>query len=120
MGFATTALNDALDGMDLALVSLHSADPSTDGANYITAGGKQAATFNAASGGARCLNADVEFSGMSGSQTVTHFGIWETGGSTFVCGAALTGDQAANAAGEYTLKGDPGGTKTKVTAAEAA
>jgi len=43
---------------------------------------------------------------------VTHFGVWLNSGTVFKCGAALTGDQAANAAGEYTLKG----TTTKITA----
>lgn len=112
MGFSVAARNEALDGILVGQVSLHSADPGTDGANLIAAAGKQNATFNAASSGARALNADVAFSGMTGSQTVTHFGVWTSDGVTFKCGAALTGDQAANAAGEYTLKG----TTTTITA----
>jgi len=114
--FSTDALNDALDGLDLAQVSLHSDDPGTDGSNLIAGGGKQAATFNAAASGERALNADVDFTGLGASQAVTHFGVWGTGGTTFMCGAPLTGDQAANAAGEYSLKA----TTTKVTAAAAA
>jgi hypothetical protein len=38
--------------------------------------------------------------------------VWLNSGDVFKCGEALTGDQAANAAGEYTLKG----TTTKITA----
>lgn len=112
MAFSTAAKNQALDGIDLAQVSLHSADPGTTGANLISGGGKQAATFNAASSGERALSADKAFSSLGASQAVTHFGVWDTAGTGFMCGAALTGDQAANAAGEYTLKG----TTTKVTA----
>ena len=111
--FSLAARQAALDGILAAKVSLHSADPSTTGANYISAGGKQAATFNAANGSAeRVLNADVTFTGLAPSATVTYFGAWDSAGTGFLCGAALTGDQAANAAGEYTLKG----TTTKITA----
>lgn len=112
MAFSDTARNAALDGMTLAQVSLHSGDPGTTGANIIAGGGKQAATFNAAASGERVLNADVPFTGLGASQAVTHFGVWGSGGTDFMCGDSLTGDQAANAAGEYTLKS----TTTKVTA----
>jgi hypothetical protein len=113
MGFSLTARQQALDGITVDRVSLHSADPGTDGSNYITAGGRQVATFNAANAsGERQLSGDVAFSGMSANQTVTHWGAWLNSGTVFKCGSALTGDQAANAAGEYTLKG----TTTKITA----
>jgi hypothetical protein len=111
--FATVALNQALDGITVDRVSLHSGDPGTTGANYITAAGRQAATFNAASGGERLLNADVAFTGMTGGQAVTYWGAWLNAGTVFKCGGPLTGDTAANAAGEFTLKG----TTTKITAA---
>lgn len=112
--FSTPALNQALDGITVDRVSLHSGDPGTTGANYITAAGRQAATFNAASSGERLLNADVAFTGMTSGQTVTHWGAWLNAGTVFKCGGALTGDAAANAAGEYTLKA---GGSTKITAA---
>lgn len=114
MAFSTTAKNQALDAITVDRVSLHSGDPGTDGVNgYISAAGRQAATFNAASGGERLLNADVAFTGMSAGQSVTHFGVWLNAGTVFKCGAAIaSGDVTANAAGEYTLKG----TTTKITA----
>jgi hypothetical protein len=113
--FSTDALNEALDGITVDRLSLHSADPGTTGANEIGAAGKQAATINAAASGERALNADVDFSGMTGGQTVTHVGFWEHNGGSpiFKAGEALAGDQAANAAGEYTVKA----TTTKLTAA---
>lgn len=110
--FSVTARNQALDGITVDRVSLHSGDPGTTGANYISGGGKQAATFDAASNGERLLNSDVAFTGLGASQAVTHYGFWLASGDVFKGGAALTGDQAANAAGEYTLKG----TTTKITA----
>lgn len=112
MSFSVIARNQALDGITVDRVSLHSGDPGTTGANFISGGGKQPATFNAASSGERVLNADVAFTGLGASQGVTHFGAWLASGDVFKFGAALTGDQAANAAGEYTLKG----TTTKITA----
>ena len=113
MGFSLTARQQALDGIIVGAVSLHSGDPGTTGANYISGGGKPTATFNAAdASGERLLSADKAFTGLGSGQAVTHFGVWTADGVTFKCGAALTGDQAANAAGEYTLKG----TTTKITA----
>jgi len=115
MGFAAIARNQALDGILVDRVALHSGDPGTNGANYISAGGKQAATFDAGgtqAAGERRLTGDIAFTGMTALQTVTHFGVWLAAGDVYKCGAALTGDQAANAAGEYTLKV----TTTKITA----
>jgi len=112
MAFSTTALNEALDGITADRVSLHDGDPGSTGANLISAGGKQVASFGSASSGERALASDVEFTGLGESASVTHFGVWENSGDVFKCGGSLTGDQAANAAGEYTLKG----TDTKITA----
>jgi hypothetical protein len=111
--FSTTALNQALDGITIDRVSLHSGDPGTTGANYITAAGRQVASFAAASSGERTMSGDVDFTGMSAAQAVTHWGAWLDAGTVFKCGGAVTGDQAANASGEYTLKA----TLTKLTAA---
>ena len=113
MAFSLVARQQALDGILVDRVSLHSGDPGTTGASYITAGGKQAATFGAANGSAeRLLSGDIAFTGLAANATVTHFGVWLNSGDVYKCGAALTGDQTANAAGEYTLKG----TTTKITA----
>jgi len=113
MAFSLVARQQALDGILVDRVSLHSGDPGTTGANYITAGGKQAATFGAANGSAeRLLSGDIAFTGLAANATVTHFGVWLNSGDVYKCGTTLTGDQTANAAGEYTLKG----TTTKITA----
>jgi hypothetical protein len=115
MAYSTVALNQALDGITVDRISLHNGDPGTTGANYISAGGKLAATFNAAASGERLLNADVGFTGLTASASVTHFGVWLNAGDVFKAGYPLTGDQTANAAGEYTVKG----TTTKMTATSA-
>ena len=115
MAFSVIARNQALDAITVDRVSLHNGDPGTTGANYISGGGKQVAVFNAAGSGERVLNADVAFTGLGAAASVTHFGVWLNAGDVFKCGYPLTGDTAANAAGEYTLRG----TTTKITATSA-
>jgi hypothetical protein len=104
MSFSTAALNQALDGITIDRVMLHSGDPGATGsANQVSA--LQAATFNAASGAARALNADVAFTGLTANVGVTWFSVWLNAGTVFKGRFQITsGDVAANAAGEYTLK----------------
>lgn len=108
MPLTVATRNAMLDAITFNTVSLHNGDPGATGANEIAGGGyaRQAAVFDAAANGERLLNADVQFAG-SAAQAVTHFGVWQ--GATFRGGAALTGDAAFNAAGEYVL--DAPGTK---------
>lgn len=117
MAYSLIARQQALDGITVDRVSLHSGDPGTTGANLIAGGGKQAATFAAADGSAeRLLSSDVPFSGLGASQSVTHFGVWLNSGDVFKAGYPVTGDAAANVAGEYTLKAST----TKMTATSGA
>lgn len=106
-GFSTTAKNAMLDALTMDRVRLHSGDPGAAGtSNTIAAFGLTAATFAAASGGERVMSGDVAFTGGSAGQSVTHFSIWSNAGTVYQCsGAISSGDVAANAAGEYTLKG---------------
>ena len=113
MAYSEAAINEALDGITVDLISLHSGDPGAAGtANEVTGGGyaRGAVTFNAASGGERLLSADETFS-TPASQSVTYFGFWEAAGPTFKGSVAASGDTAANSAGEYVVKG----TTTKLT-----
>ncbi len=82
--------------------SLHSADPGTTGANQ-TSTARQPIAWDAAATGDISLTGTEAFTGP-GLGAVTHVGLWSalTAG-TFYGGFALTGDQAFNAAGEYTL-----------------
>ena len=108
MSATTIAKNEAIDGVTVNRLSLHSGDPGASGtANEVSGGGysRQAATFAAASGGERALNADVEFDGPS-EQSVTHVGFWESDSpDVFKFGKALESgsDGAFNAAGEYVI-----------------
>ena len=113
MPFSTVALNQALDGVTVDAIRLHSDDPGSAGTDNALGSGIVAATFNAASGSERLLDADVEFTGLGASAAVGFYSLWLTSGSVFKGGFAMGGgsDATANAAGEYTLKA----TTTKMT-----
>lgn len=107
MPLSTTAKNQALDAITADRISLHNGDPGGSGtSNEITGGGyaRQSATFNAASSGQRTLASDVNFSATP-AQSITHFGVWLNSGTVFKGSGALSGDNTANASGEYTVKG---------------
>ena len=113
MPFSTTALNEALNGITVDRVRLHSGDPGGAGTSNAL-GSLTAATFSTASGGERLLATDVQLTGLGASQAVSHFSVWLNSGTVFKGGFPLAGgsDTNANAAGEYTLKA----TTTKMTA----
>lgn len=100
---STTACNQALNGLDasgtptnvLAYASLHTASPSTTGANENANTGsyaRQACSWNLASGGSKTNSSSLTFS-TAGTTAVTHFGGWSSGtygGGTYGMGGALT------------------------------
>jgi hypothetical protein len=89
-------------------ISLHSASPSTTGANELSGNGYArwaivtADDFSAVSAGAFTTLVDETFT-TAPSQTITHIGIWGAG-PTFYGGGTITGDTAANAEGAFILK----------------
>jgi hypothetical protein len=92
--------------------SIHTAAPNSSGSNESTAA-RQPIVWGAAASGDISITGSEAFTGGAASGPATHVGLWTaiTGG-TFLGGFALTGDQAFNAAGEYTLTdvsldGDP-------------
>lgn len=112
-GFSAAALNQALDGITVDRVRLHTGDPGADGTGGTPRGSLTAASFAAASGGERLLSGDVNFTGLGASVAIGYFSIWLNSGTVFKGGFPISsGDANANAAGEYTLKA----TTTKLTA----
>lgn len=104
MGLSTVAKNTALDALTIDAIRLHSGDPGAAGTTSALGAGLSAATFNAASSGSRALNANVSVTGLSASQSVTHFSVWTTAGAVFIgSGTISSGDVAANAGGEFQL-----------------
>lgn len=71
-------------------VQLHTAAPGEDGtANVATENTRMEATFGAASGGVVSLSATVSWTSVAGSETYTHFSLWDasTAGNCLVTGA---------------------------------
>lgn len=117
---STTAANQALNGLDasgtptnlLLAVALHTASPSTTGANENANTGsyaRQACSWNAASGGSKTNSSALTFT-TAGSVAVTHFGGWSSatyGAGTYGIGGALSASVTAVtitvAAGALTL-----------------
>lgn len=90
-------------------ISLHTADPgessATAAANEVTGGSyaRQDAVFNAASGGASALSADVTFAAMPAT-TVTHFGIWDKAGTPYyIGGGPLSASKTLGAGDSFVL-----------------
>lgn len=109
MAVQTAGLNEAADGLAgvAGFASLHTADPDPAGANEVTGGSpayaRQAITWDPASGAVAGLNGTLAFNGPA-SGAATHLGIWSAAsGGTYYGSAALTGDQAFNASGEYNV-----------------
>jgi hypothetical protein len=103
MALNTAALQVAATALAGALgkISLHTAAPDATGSNLSSAG-KQDASFTAA-GGDVSMDDPVAFTGGAASGPCTHVGYWNAAESTFYGSQTVTGDQAFNAAGEYTV-----------------
>lgn len=98
-----TSCNQALNAQDatgsptnvMGFVALHTASPSTTGANENANTGsyaRQACSWNAASSGSKTNSSALSFT-TAGSVGVTHFGGWSSGtygAGTYGMGGALT------------------------------
>lgn len=104
---STAAENAALNGLAgvgstnvIPDVSLHTASPSTTGANENANSGsyaRQACSWNTASGGAMTNSSALTFSTL-GTVAVTHIGTWSSatyGAGTYAIGAALASSVTA-------------------------
>jgi hypothetical protein len=114
--FSTAAKNTMLNALTADRVRLHSGDPGTAGTSNALGAGVSAATFGTSTASERALSSAVTVTGLTASQSVTWFSVWDNNGGTpvFLGRAQITtGDVAANAAGEYTLT-----TATKLTASD--
>lgn len=107
-GLNDTLLNIGVTAMQNAAThaQLYTAAPDAAGTTNATAAARQPITWDTAANGDMILTVDKLFTGGAASGACTHVGLWSalTGG-TFYGYFALTGDQAFNAAGEYTLTG---------------
>jgi hypothetical protein len=98
---AANALRSAIVG-----AKLHTGDPGGSGTSNETSAARQAITWSAATAdGDFGLSAALNFTGVAASGAVQYLSLWSTSttGGTHYGNFALTGDQTANAAGEYTV-----------------
>jgi hypothetical protein len=98
------ALLEGLAGVAL-YASLHTADPSTTGANEVSGGSyaREVIPWDAASGGSLTTDGSIVFDVPAGT-TITHVGYWSalTSG-TFYGGVVLDDSQTFATAGTYTI-----------------
>lgn len=96
--------NNAITAV-LGFASLHTANPGGTGANEVTGGGytRIAAVWDPSSGAVAALDGALDFVGPANG-AAQYIGFWSLiSAGTWRGGAALTGDQTFNAAGEYTV-----------------
>jgi hypothetical protein len=98
------AMRDAM-----AFLSLHTADPSTNGANPALSP-RVASGWTGPTANGDLVTTNRAFSGGTPSGTVHSVGFWSTAGTglpptggTFYGSQTLTGDPNFNSAGEYTI-----------------
>jgi hypothetical protein len=105
MPFAVAAKNTMLNALTVDRIQLHSGDPGADGTGNVIAATMAAATFGAAGTGERTLSTSVDYTELNALQSVTYVSFWDynAGAPVFHGSSAITGDQAANAAGDYTV-----------------
>jgi hypothetical protein len=112
MSFTDAVKNAMLDLIDetggtvsITHISLHTADPGTDGSNEVTGGSyaRIAVTWGVAASGTKSNTGSLAFQVPSGT-TITHVGGWTalTSG-TFRGGGSLGASQAFASAGSYTI-----------------
>jgi len=106
-GLVDAGENLALDGLaaGISFVSLHTADPSTDGSSEVTGGSytREAISWAAAASGSVATDAQIVFD-VPGSTTITHLGYWSAStAGTFYGSRALDTSQTYATAGTYTI-----------------
>jgi hypothetical protein len=90
---SATEITQALSTTGWAYVSLHTASPSTTGANEVTGGtyARVAVTWTASTAGSAASNAGSLSINLPASTTATHFGIWSAASAgTYYIGGALS------------------------------
>lgn len=106
-GLVDAGANLMLDGLagGVTFVSLHTADPSTDGSSEVTGGSytREAISWAAATSASVLTDAQIVFD-VPGSTTITHLGYWSASAAgTFYGSRALDASQTYATDGTYTI-----------------
>lgn len=103
---STTEANQALSTTGWGYVSLHTADPSTTGANEVTGGtyARVAVTWNSPSSGS-VTNSGALSINLPASTTAAYFGVWSasTSGTYYIGGALSPSVTTGGSAGVVTI-----------------
>ncbi len=114
VGMAVAVANAWLDGLGNATnwtaptafwVKLHTGDPGSAGtANAATNTTRKQASFAAASGGSMTTDADLDWTSVPATETITHVSFWTASTSgTFLGSDALDVPQAVLSGGELKI-----------------
>ena len=99
-----TALVIAANAVDTAITHMQLYSAATNAAGTTNAVGTRVAANGTVDGDGDITWSDVAFTGLSASQAVHSVGYWSASTSgTFYGVSVLSGDAAANAAGEYSV-----------------
>lgn len=106
-GLVDAGENLMLDGLagGVSFVSLHTADPSTDGSSEVSGGSytREAISWASAASGSVSTSASIVFD-VPGSTTISHLGYWSAStAGTFYGSRALDASQTYATAGTYTI-----------------
>lgn len=86
-------------------VKLHTGDPGSAGtSNAATETTRKAATFSAASGGAITTSADLIWTSVAGTETISHVSFWSAStAGTFLGSDALAASKSLTAGDTFTI-----------------
>lgn len=94
---------DALRGA-LGKMRLHSGDPGAAGTSNETTATAQSVSWSAATNdGDFGLSATINFTGVAANGACQYVSLWNSANTTWYGNFQLSGDQTANAAGEYSV-----------------
>ena len=98
------ALVVAANAVDTAITHMQLHSGARGAAGTTNAVGSRVAVNGTVDGDGDITWTNVAFTGLAANQTVTEVSYWSAAsGGTYYGGATLSGDTAANAAGEYTV-----------------
>ena len=114
VGLASGIANSILDALCRSVawsdpaafyVKLHTGDPGSAGtANAATETTRKSATFSAASAGAITTSADLTWTSVAATETISHVSFWDASTSgTFLGSDALSASKSLTAGGTFTI-----------------
>lgn len=114
VGLASGIANSILDALCRSVtwtepaafyVKLHLGDPGSAGtSNAATETTRKAVTFSAASAGAITNSADIDWTAVAATETVTHISFWDAStAGTFLGSDALNASASLSSGGDFTI-----------------